>query len=45
MGIVNPAQSVIYEDIPEDLKKLVEDVVLNRNDEATERLMEYAERT
>lgn len=43
MGIVNPAQSVIYEDIPEDLKKLVEDVVLNRNDEATERLMEYAE--
>ena len=44
MGIVNPAQSVIYEEIPEDLKKLVEDVVLNRNDEATERLMEYAEK-
>ena len=44
MGIVNPGQSVIYEDIPVDLKKLVEDVVLNRNDEATERLMEYAEK-
>ncbi len=44
MGIVNPAQSVIYEEIPENLKKLVEDVVFNRNDEATERLMEYAER-
>lgn len=44
MGIVNPAQSVIYEDIPADEKELVEDVVLNRRDDAPERLMELAER-
>lgn len=44
MGIVNPAQSVIYEDIPLDAKELVEDVVLNRRDDATERLMAYAEK-
>lgn len=44
MGIVNPAQSVIYEDIPEDEKILVEDVVLNRGSDAAERLMELAER-
>lgn len=42
MGIVNPSQSVIYEDIPADVKELVEDVVLNRRDDATERLMAYA---
>ena len=42
MGIVNPAQSVMYEDIPTHVKTLVEDVVLNRNDNATEELMEYA---
>ncbi len=44
MGIVNPSQSVIYEDIPADVKELVEDAVLNRRDDATERLMAYAEK-
>ncbi|MDD4631479.1 MAG: methionine synthase [Proteiniphilum sp.] len=44
MGIVNPAQSVIYEDIPAEVKELVEDAVLNRRDDATERLMAYAEK-
>lgn len=44
MGIVNPSQSVIYEDIPENEKQLVEDVIFNRNDDATERLMAYAEK-
>lgn len=42
MGIVNPGQSVIYEDIPADLLKLVEDVVLNRRAEATDELIDYA---
>ena len=45
MGIVNPAQSVIYEEIPEEVKTIVEDVVLNRRDDAVERLMEFAEKT
>ncbi|HHT34977.1 MAG TPA: methionine synthase [Bacteroidales bacterium] len=44
MGIVNPGQSVIYEDIPVDVRELMEDVVLNRREDATERLMEYAEK-
>lgn len=44
MGIVNPSQSVIYEDIPENEKQLVEEVIFNRNDDATERLMAYAEK-
>lgn len=44
MGIVNPSQSVIFEDIPENEKQLVEDVIFNRNDDATERLMAYAEK-
>lgn len=44
MGIVNPGQSVIYEDIPTDLRNLVEDVVFNRREEATEELIEYAEK-
>lgn len=44
MGIVNPAQSVIYEDIPADVKELAEDAVLNRRDDATERMMAYAEK-
>ena len=43
MGIVNPAQLVVYEEIPEDLKELVEDVLLNRRADATERLVEFAE--
>ncbi len=44
MGIVNPAQLVIYDEIPEELKGLVEDVVLNRSAEATENLLEAAEK-
>lgn len=43
MGIVNPAQSVIYEDIPDDVRTLIEDVVLNRRPDAGERLTEYAQ--
>ncbi len=43
MAIVNPAQSIIYEEIPEHVKKLVEDVIFNRDEEATERLMEFAQ--
>lgn len=44
MGIVNPAQAVLYEDIPDETKTLVEDVVLNRREDAAERLMELAEK-
>lgn len=44
MGIVNPGQSVIYEDIPSDLRDLVEDVIFNRREESTDELIEYAER-
>lgn len=44
MGIVNPGQSVIYEEIPADVRELMEDVVLNRREDATERLMAYAEK-
>jgi 5-methyltetrahydrofolate--homocysteine methyltransferase len=43
MGIVNPAMLEIYDDIPKDLLERVEDVLLNRRDDATERLMEFAE--
>lgn len=43
MGIVNAGQLAIYEDIPADLKERVEDVVLNRRDDATERLLDIAE--
>ena len=43
MGIVNPGQSIIYDDIPEDLRSLVEDVIFNRR-EATEELIAYAEK-
>lgn len=44
MGIVNPGQSVIYEDIPTDLRNLVEDVIFNKREEATDELIDYAER-
>jgi 5-methyltetrahydrofolate--homocysteine methyltransferase len=44
MGIVNPSQLEVYDEIPKDLLERVEDVVLNRREDATERLMEYAER-
>ncbi|HEY0928901.1 MAG TPA: methionine synthase [Gemmatimonas sp.] len=43
MGIVNAGQLVPYEDIPPDLRERVEDLVLNRRPDATERLMEVAE--
>ncbi len=44
MGIVNAGMLEIYEDIPADLKKLVEDVLFNRHEEATDALTEYAEK-
>lgn len=44
MGIVNAGQLAIYEDIPQELKERVEDVVLNRNEEGTERLLEVADK-
>ena len=44
MGIVNPGQLVIYDEIDPELKELVEDVVLNRREDATDRLLEIAER-
>lgn len=43
MGIVNPSQLVIYDDIEKELLELVEDVLLNRRDDATERLVTHAE--
>ena len=45
MAIVNPSQSIIYEEIPENVKTMVEDVIFNRNDEATEKLMKFAQNT
>ena len=44
MGIVNAGMMEIYEDIPKDLLVLVEDVLFNRNANATEALTDYAER-
>ena len=44
MGIVNAGQLAIYEDIPSDLRERVEDVILARREDATERLLEIAER-
>ncbi len=43
MGIVNPSQLAVYSDIPADLLERVEDVLLNRRDDATERLLDFAE--
>ncbi len=43
MGIVNAGQLEIYEEIPKDLLERVEDVILNRRNDATERLIEFAE--
>ncbi len=42
MGIVNAGQLAVYEDIPKDLLEHVEDVLLNRRSDATERLVEFA---
>jgi 5-methyltetrahydrofolate--homocysteine methyltransferase len=44
MGIVNAGQLAVYEEIPKDLLELVEDVLLNRRPDATERLVEFAEK-
>ncbi len=44
MGIVNPVTSVLYTDIPQDLLEIIEDVVLNRRADASERLVEAAGR-
>jgi 5-methyltetrahydrofolate--homocysteine methyltransferase len=43
MGIVNPGMLEVYADIPKDLLEHVEDVLLNRRDDATERLVDFAE--
>lgn len=43
MGIVNPGMIEVYEEIPKDLLERVEDVLLNRRPDATERLVEFAE--
>ena len=43
IGIVNPALLEIYDDIPKDLLEHVEDVVLDRREDATERLLDFAE--
>ena len=44
MGIVNAGQLAIYDDLPAELRERVEDVVLNRRDDATERLLEIADK-
>jgi 5-methyltetrahydrofolate--homocysteine methyltransferase len=44
MGIVNAGQLEVYEKIPADLLERVEDVLLNRREDATERLIEFAEK-
>lgn len=43
VGIVNPTMLEVYDDIPKDLLERVEDVILNRRDDATERLLDFAE--
>ncbi|WP_069189788.1 methionine synthase [Candidatus Terasakiella magnetica] len=43
MGIVNPAQLEVYDEIPLDLRERVEDVILNKRDDATDRLLEVAD--
>jgi 5-methyltetrahydrofolate--homocysteine methyltransferase len=43
MGIVNAGQLAVYEEIPKELLELVEDVLLNRRPDATERLIKFAE--
>ncbi len=44
MGIVNAGQLAIYEDIPSELKDAIEDVILNRTQDSTDRLLELADR-
>jgi len=43
MGIVNAGQLDLYEDIPKDLLEHVEDIIFNRREDATERMVEFAE--
>ena len=43
MGIVNPTLLEVYDQVPKELMEYVEDVLLDRRDDATERLLEYAE--
>ncbi len=43
IGIVNPTMLEVYDDIPKDLLERVEDVILNRRGDATERLLDFAE--
>ena len=43
IGIVNPAMLEVYDDIPKDLLEHIEDVILDRRDNATERLLDFAE--
>ncbi|OSY88086.1 methionine synthase [Tenacibaculum holothuriorum] len=43
IGIVNPTMLEVYDDIPKDLLEHIEDVILDRRDDATERLLEFAE--
>jgi 5-methyltetrahydrofolate--homocysteine methyltransferase len=42
MGIVNAGQLAVYDELPEELRTAVEDVVLNRRDDSTERLLDIA---
>ncbi|WP_028303511.1 methionine synthase [Oceanospirillum maris] len=44
MGIVNAGQLAVYDDLPAELRDLVEDVVLNRRDDSTDRLLDVAEK-
>ncbi len=44
MGIVNPGQLIVYDEIEKELLELVEDVLLNRKEDATERLINHAEK-
>lgn len=45
MGIVNAGQLAIYDDLSDELRDAVEDVILNRRDDSTERLLDLAENT
>ncbi len=44
MGIVNAGMLPIYDEIPKDMRELIEDVILNRKEDATEKLIEYAQK-
>ena len=44
MGIVNAGQIVIYDQIEDEVKKLITELIFNENDEATESLLEYSQK-